>query len=279
MKKPWNNGRRGRHRKNSQQRKQRGFQYTTPVFSDQEAYVSGASAKYQSRFKANGTPGTKPQAVIIDMDGTMENWDGKPNPPAVDYVNHHHAQDRVIIVVTARDHDWSYQRTHKWLRDHMTVPFVGPICRPNDDERYACDFKKDVYERLSHVYDIVSAIDDDNYVLAMWRSIPGLEVVATNYSDRTTYTKWNSREAAAMTAQVDTLDWGIYEPEDEEIFQYESEVAKLKRRQPGRRHGWESWEDTNDSGGMDVWCNKCQHPWFEHDITGCTANALCRCDG
>lgn len=280
MKKPWNNGRRGRHRKNQHQQKKQGFQYNTPDFSDQAGtYTSGAPLAYRSRFKADGKPGTKPEAVIIDMDGTMENWDGKPNPPCVEYVDHHHAQDRVIIVVTARDHDWSYQRTHKWLRDHMTVPFVGPICRPNDDERYACDFKRDVYERLSHVYDIVSAIDDDNYVLAMWRSIPGLEVVATNYSNRVTPAKWHSREGAAMTAQADTYDWSIYEPDDEEILQYESEVAKLKRRQPGQRHGWESWEDFSTDGGIDVWCNKCQHPWFEHDITGCTANALCRCDG
>lgn len=278
MKKPWNNGRRGRHRKNRRQQRQQGFQYNTPVFSDQGgSYVSSAAGKYRLRFKANGTPGTKPQAVILDMDGTLENWDGKPNPPGVDYVNHHHSQDRVIIVITARDHDWSYERTHKWLKNHLTVPFVGPICRPNDDERYACDFKKDVYERLSHVYDIVGAIDDDSYVLAMWRSIPGLEVVETGYTyhpaDRN---KWLSRETVAMGAQADSFDWGIYEPDDEEIFQYESEVAKLKRRQPGVRNGWEDWET---DGGMDVWCNKCQHPWFEHDITGCTANSLCTCEG
>jgi hypothetical protein len=155
------------------------------------------------------------------------------------------------------------------------VPFVGPICRPNDDERYACDFKKDVYERLSHVYDIVSAIDDDNYVLAMWRSIPGLEVVATSYSSRAA-TNWRSYGVGATTAQDNRFDWEIYEPEDEEILEYEREVSKLKRRQPGQRHGWEDWES---DAGMDVWCNKCQHPWFEHDITGCTANALCSCDG
>lgn len=177
MKKPWGKRRQGRHRKNNK-KSAIGFWQETEATT----YVSDAPPAYRSRFRPNGTPGTKPEAVILDMDGTLENWDGKPNPPGVEYVNHHHSQDRVIIVITARDHEWSYQRTHKWLKDHLTVPFVGPICRPSDDERYACDFKKDVYERLSHVYDIVGAIDDDNYVLGMWRSIPDLEVVETGYT-------------------------------------------------------------------------------------------------
>ena len=136
----------------------------------------------RSEKRPDGRPGTKPQAVIVDMDGTVENWDGRPNPPGIDYVHRHHAEGRVIIVLTARDHDWSYSHTHDWLVNHLPVPFVGPFCRPDDDERYASDFKRDIYERLSHVYDIVSVIDDNQHVLDMWLSIPGLEVVATDYT-------------------------------------------------------------------------------------------------
>jgi hypothetical protein len=130
----------------------------------------------------NGRPGTKPEAVIIDMDGTVENWDGSPNPPGIEYVLHHHAQGRVIIALTARDHDWSYHHTHEWLTRHLQIPFVGPFCRPDDDERWACDFKRDVYYQLSSFYNIVGAVDDNEHVLEMWRSIPGLEVVQVDYT-------------------------------------------------------------------------------------------------
>ena len=267
MKKPWRKRRQGRHRKSNQQGLLRDLKTTT--------YVSDAPPAYRSRFRPNGTPGTKPQAVILDMDGTLENWDGKPNPPGVEYVNHHHSQDRVIIVITARDHEWSYQRTHKWLKDHLAVPFVGPICRPSDDERYACDFKKDVYERLSHVYDIVGAIDDDNYVLGMWRSIPDLEVVETGY----TYEPAGKTLSSALERSVFSDNyhpagdsWRSYEDDWEEILR-EREIGALKRNQPDSR----AWE--NDALIDTELCDLCQHPWFDHGHGGCESNRFCSCDG
>jgi hydroxymethylpyrimidine pyrophosphatase-like HAD family hydrolase len=124
--------------------------------------------------------GTRPEAVIVDMDGTLENWDGRPHSEGLSYVQHQHAQGRVIIIVTARDHETCYQRTHAWLTRNLTIPFVGPFCRSRDDQRYASAFKEDVFRRLSHLYKIVSAIDDNKHVLNMWRSV-GIEAVETAY--------------------------------------------------------------------------------------------------
>lgn len=284
MKKPWHNRKNtkgGRHRKVRQQPKHR---RDTVVFQE-PAYTSSASGKYKSRFRPNGTPGTKPEAVILDMDGTLENWDGWPNPHAMEYAQKHHDEGRVLIIVTARDHEWSYKRTHDWLRNHLHLPFVGPICRPADDERYACDFKKHVYDQLSVVYDVVSAIDDDDYVLGMWRSIPGLEVVETNYDYQVAKSAPRSAVQKAL-GEMDYRSWStcgdslrdpeptVYDDWDEyEWIKWEEEILASKRRQPKKRN----WVEPD--GGMDVFCHHCDHPWFDHDITGCTAAANCVCDG
>lgn len=122
--------------------------------------------------------GVKPEAVIVDVDGTLENWDGVHNKLGMEYVREQHALGRVIIVVTARDHETSYNRTHAWLKANLPVPFVGPLCRSLTDRRYASAFKQDVFERLSALYEIVGAIDDNEWVLDMWREV-GVEAVQT----------------------------------------------------------------------------------------------------
>jgi len=297
MKKPWHNRnntvRHGRHRKprGLKPRHQKTSKKQIRDCADLTFQEPAVVAPRKSRFRPNGTPGTKPEAVIIDMDGTLENWDGHPNPPGLEYALRHHAEGRVLIILTARDHEWSYERTHKWLREHLHVPFVGPICRPADDERYACDFKKHVYENLSVVYDIVSAIDDDNYVLEMWRSIPGLDVVATNYDynfsrgrqrwfDDGTRSNWGAEHWAAETAgALDTVD----DPDDEWLRDYEAELEAIKYRsrdqiRRSRTPQWmQEWE--NVDGGMDLWCNHCDHLWLNHEINGCIEEEGCPCEG
>jgi hypothetical protein len=122
-------------------------------------------------------PGTRQTAVIVDMDGTIDDL-GRPNAFGMSYCRQMHKAGHVIIIVTARTHSIDYERTHRWLiRNMQDLPFVGPICRAKDDMRFACDFKRAVYQSLSGVYEIIGAIDDDRHVLQMWRSIAGLEVV------------------------------------------------------------------------------------------------------
>lgn len=310
MKQPWhnrNNRKGGRHRKPRHTNKHRKAQSksqsrTEVVFKEPTAaaYTSSATGKYKSRFRADGKPGTRPEAVILDMDGTLEDWDGYPNDHAMEYAREHHAQGRVLIIVTARDHKWSYKRTHDWLRKHLDLPFVGPICRPADDQRYACDFKKHVYDQLSVVYDIVSAIDDDHYVLSMWRSIPGLDVVATSYSSRpssrwsgyygssTGYTPVTSYGVTRSQSYYDDFHWGADDiavldapttPDEDladeyEWVKWEEELLAAKRNKKDRR----PWESDADAG-MDIYCHHCDHPWFDHDILGCNFTDFCQCAG
>lgn len=271
MKKPWHNRKNtrqhGRHRKGRTQAAVSTAQFKEPTWS-------------ASRFRPNGTPGTKPEAVILDMDGTLENWDGHPNPHAFEYAQAHHDKGRVLIIITARDHEWSYSRTHDWLRKHLHLPFVGPICRPADDERYACDFKKHVYDQLSVVYDIVGAIDDDDYVLGMWRSIDGLDVVETKYDYNISQGKrrgtWESLTDSSVKFRS-CSDLSVYEPTDDD-YDWDALEARFDSYKRGNKRKLPGWTEENIDG-MDLFCHHCDHPWFDHDITGCTSTDTCACAG
>lgn len=116
------------------------------------------------------------EAVIVDMDGTLENMDGSINDAGMAYVEEHYRCARTIIVVTARDHEHSFDYTHEWLRHFMPVPFIGPFCRAIGDRRHAVEFKRDVHAHLSGLFEIVGAIDDNPFVLEMWSKL-GLKTV------------------------------------------------------------------------------------------------------
>lgn len=114
---------------------------------------------------------TLPEAVIVDMDGTLQNRDGSHNHHGLAFVREHHAADRTILVVTARDHEWSYWYTREWLDAHLGVPFVGPFCRPMSDRRHCTEFKRAIHLQLSTDYQIVAAIDDNPFILGVWRDL------------------------------------------------------------------------------------------------------------
>lgn len=116
-----------------------------------------------------GPAGSKPQAVILDIDGTLEDWGSVPSPAVIDWCRDHHAAGRVLIVITARTHEHDYRRSFDWLVRHLPFPFIGPFHRGADDPRYASEFKKELAEHLSAIYTIVGAADDNRYVNAMWR--------------------------------------------------------------------------------------------------------------
>lgn len=137
---------------------------------------SGQTASYRNPNRGRDIPGSRPTAVILDMDGTLD-VAGKPGKPGMRWARRMHRAGHVLIVVTARTQEYEYERTHAWLirnmRDKMKpMPFVGPFCRSKDDMRFACDFKKAVYDMLSNTYDIIGAIDDDRWCLQKWRTIP-----------------------------------------------------------------------------------------------------------
>jgi hypothetical protein len=113
--------------------------------------------------------GIKPEAVILDIDGTWLDWGNKVNPTTLAWVKKHHKAKRTIIVITARVQEWEYQSSWDMLAHTLPCAFVGPICRSDTDPRYACEFKRETMEALSNIYHIVGAADDAPDVNTMLR--------------------------------------------------------------------------------------------------------------
>lgn len=134
---------------------------------------------------------TKPQAVIVDVDGTLANVDqyrhhvltrpknfeafhreameAPPIQSTIDWVLDHHREGRVIIVVTARMSSW-FRETTDWLDKHLPVPYFGPAMRKNKDYRPDYIIKREILDNLREMYDIVAAIDDNPHVVELWES-------------------------------------------------------------------------------------------------------------
>lgn len=135
--------------------------------------------------------GTRPKAVIIDIDGTLQDWGSTTVSKGMEFAKRHYEADHVLVIVTARDHEYSFESSFNWLVAHLPYPFIGPIHRTCDDPRYASEFKREVAESLSTLYEVVGAADDNSYVLEMWHEYakdhPGFEVCECSY---TSYTSW-----------------------------------------------------------------------------------------
>ena len=134
------------------------------------------------------------EAVIVDVDGTLcdvstvrhhiakrpKNFDAfhaasaqcPPIAQTLDFVERHHRAGRTIVVVTARRYQWE-GLTRAWLQRHLTVPFVGPFMRGDDDVRPDVEVKRRIHEILlrDHDYRIVEAIDDNPSIVALWQEL------------------------------------------------------------------------------------------------------------
>lgn len=119
----------------------------------------------------NGVQGSAMKAVILDIDGTLQTWGQGADQKVLDYCKKHYDQDHVLIVVTARTHDYDYERSFNWLMRNLPYPFIGPFHRACDDPRYASEFKREIAQGFEdmNLYQIVGAADDNTYVNDMWR--------------------------------------------------------------------------------------------------------------
>jgi FMN phosphatase YigB (HAD superfamily) len=153
----------------------------------------------------NAPQAQRPRAVIVDMDGTLvdvsavrhhvrkpkgekdfdafhaESIDCPPNPQALEFCERHHAEGKLILVVTARVHKWFYT-SFFWLQENMTVPFEGPFMRQDNDFRPDVQIKREIFDDLIKKYDIVAACDDNPHVIGLWEEkglaveiVPGWE--------------------------------------------------------------------------------------------------------
>jgi len=133
----------------------------------------------------------KPEAVIVDVDGTLadvtqyrhhvltrpknfdafhrEAMEAPPIQSTLDWVLDEHEAGRTIFVVTARMETWR-EETTEWLNKYMPVTYAGPLMRKNKDYRPDFVIKREILEKIRTYYDVVGAIDDNPNVVQLWES-------------------------------------------------------------------------------------------------------------
>lgn len=118
-----------------------------------------------------GTQGSPMEAVVLDIDGTLTEWGSSANQDTVKWTRNHVEKGRVILVITARDHGVSFTSSFNQLLKLLPFAFIGPFCRPDDDPRYASEFKRELVQGFEDagLYKIVGAADDNNFVIDMWK--------------------------------------------------------------------------------------------------------------
>lgn len=144
-----------------------------PLSTEPTAY---GTAAYRTPVRANqfsGTQGRAQEAVVLDIDGTMQGWGGGLDKTLHDWCEKHYQRnpDVVFLVVTARDHEYMYESSFNWCMRDFPYAFIGPFCRAVDDPRLASEFKRQLaagFEEMG-LYRIVGAADDNRYVIQMWR--------------------------------------------------------------------------------------------------------------
>jgi hypothetical protein len=130
----------------------------------------------------------KPNAVVIDLDGTVADCHHREHHLAGDtpdweafFAGSHldlpltegvamaneHAQDCLVVWLTGRPERFR-QMTVDWLAANG-LPTANLNMRPDDDMRPAAVFKTERLAQLGETYDISLIIDDDDLVVAALR--------------------------------------------------------------------------------------------------------------
>jgi len=141
-----------------------------------------------------GPKGSPIYAGILDIDGTLQDFGTAASKKVLDWmktVEKRHPK-MVWLVVTARTHEYDYQRSFDWLVKHVPSAFIGPFHRAADDPRYASEFKRELAQGFEDIglYKIVAAADDNEHVIKMWKhwaethfaSADEFDLLETSYS-------------------------------------------------------------------------------------------------
>ena len=124
-----------------------------------------------------------PQAIIVDIDGTLAHMGDKRGP----YDWHKVGEDSRdyaigylvdvleqvgfnIILVSGRDAVCRAE-TEKWLED-KEVEYVALFMRPEGDQRKDNIVKEEIFNNhIRNKYNVIFVLDDRNQVVEMWRSL------------------------------------------------------------------------------------------------------------
>ena len=139
---------------------------------------------------------TKPDAVILDCDGTLADVRGirhfvaqhpknfnefharsvdcPTHQQAVDIAREAHAAGQVVIIVTARRHRWRHVTA--WFLAMHDIPSDVLIMRADDDHRADVEVKRDILAQIRTRWTPVLAVDDNPAIVKLWES-EGIPVV------------------------------------------------------------------------------------------------------
>jgi len=119
----------------------------------------------------NGLRGKPMEAVVLDIDDTLQDWGASVSKRVLKWAEDHYRQGRVLLVFTAREHEWQFRQSFDWLVAHLPFPFIGPFCRGKTDPRYASEQKRELAQGFEDMglYRIMGAADDNPIVNDMWK--------------------------------------------------------------------------------------------------------------
>lgn len=122
-----------------------------------------------------------PNAILVDMDGTLAHITGRTPfedsdvsqdvlcGPVADVLNKF--SDHTVIVMSGRDDGRSRESTSKWLAANC-IEFDHLFMRPAGDVRADNIIKRELYEEhIRDRFNINFVLDDRNSVVSMWREL------------------------------------------------------------------------------------------------------------
>lgn len=133
-------------------------------------------------------PLDKPSAIIVDIDGTVAEVDGrspydytlvstdKPKQWVIDLIQGAHKNGEKIIFMSGRD-SMCYQDTWDWIIKNIWVPNFKLYMRAEGDQRMDAIVKLELFNKhIRDNYNVKYCVDDRAQVIKMYRSI-GLNVL------------------------------------------------------------------------------------------------------
>lgn len=131
----------------------------------------------------------KPTAHIYDVDGTLANVDpylhyvrgsdrdydafhrasinAMPNIDVIEMVNNSVSDKHAILIVTSRKEKYR-GLTSMWLAKN-NVRSHGLFMRADNDNRPDYEAKKDMLDKITELWDVTHAVDDNPNVIKLWQ--------------------------------------------------------------------------------------------------------------
>lgn len=136
--------------------------------------------QHKPHIKPNFGDLSLPQAIIVDLDGTLAHMNYKRGPfdwhkvdmddvneIVKEQINFHHRKGRNIIILTGRD-GAALDKTKEWLAFYE-IPHSMILTREKNDNRKDTIVKKELYDNnIKGKYNVLCVYDDRLQVLDMW---------------------------------------------------------------------------------------------------------------